>query len=108
MNGLGIVGGHRNAWNAVAVAINGLSAIIDLAQSHVVSIFGDVSAATNLDVLITQGSTFPPPDAEFTVHSTIVLGAAGNFHQLVNLGVRFIRLRSSAAVTISATIAGKP
>lgn len=95
------VGTHANAWNAAAVAINGLSAVIDVGQTPFVSAFGNVSAATTITLQYSQDGT------NFYDGPNQVLSAAGDFRIDVTTGAARARLKSSAAVTATATIAGK-
>lgn len=91
---------HGNAWLAAAVGIGGVSNIIDTQSGAEVSIFGNASVATNITVQVSQdGTNFYNYAAAFA--------ANGNFHQQVLTGARYIRLSSSAAATITATIAPK-
>lgn len=94
------VGIHANAWNNVAVAANGNSTISDLQYQTTVIVFGNSSAAVTLRLQASQdGVNF------YTVVSLAV--AIGNFGSTTSWGARYMRLQSSAASTITATIAGK-
>lgn len=96
------VGAQANAWNGAVVAAGGNSAAVDLLYCTVCTIFGNVSAATNLTVQVSQ-------DNVNWYNSDIVLNlaVAGNFYRNFDCGARYLRLLSSAAATITATIAGK-
>lgn len=97
-----IVGVHANAWDNVAVGIAGTSTVIDCQYQRTISAFGNVSAATTVKVQVSQdGINF------YDSGSEQVLAGAGNFHITLDTGARYIRLHSSAAATITATIAGK-
>lgn len=94
------IGAHANAWNAAVVGVGGDSAIIDTRYCPFISIFGNTSAATTLTAWLSQdGVNFYSSN-----HSITGTGSIGNSFQI---GARYIRLRSSAAATITATVAGK-
>lgn len=96
------VGTHANAWNAAAVLANGVSASLAVTSQRVVSGFGNASAATTITLQVSQnGTTF------YDTPVTQTLSAAGDFHVTTNTGAAHARLKSSAAATITATIAGK-
>lgn len=91
---------HGNAWLAVAVGIGGVSNVIDTQSGANVSIYGNTSVSTNITVSGSQdGTNF----YTLTTYNTV----NGNFHQMLVTGARYIRLSSSAAATITATIAPK-
>jgi len=95
-----VVGAHGNAWNAAAVGAGGLSAVVDAQYTPFVSIFGSVTGgATTITVQLSQDNV-NFYDAETTV-------ANGDFSVQNSYGARYVRLRSSNARTITATIAGK-
>lgn len=94
------VGTHANAWNNVAVAVNGVSAVLDAQYVTILTIFGNSSAAVTIRLQASQdGANF------YTV--TTIAAAIGNYGGTVSWGARYIRLQSSAASTLTATIAGK-
>ncbi len=95
------VGAHANAWDAVAVAANGTSASLDVTNAPFVSAFGNASAATTITLQYSQDGT------NWYDGPTVTLGAAGNFRIDATVGATNVRLKSSAAATITATIAGK-
>lgn len=94
------VGTQGNAWSAVAVGAGGTSAAIDTQNCSQLSVFGNVSGATTLTVQFSQDNV------NFYDSGTTTAPSA-NFGINVSVGARYIRLKSSAAVTITATIAGK-
>jgi hypothetical protein len=95
------VGTHANAWDAAAVGVGGVSAAVDAQYAGTVSAFGNVSAATTITVQYSQNN------ADFYDGAIVVLAGAGTFALDVRPGARYLRLKSSAAVTVTATIAGK-
>lgn len=97
-----VAGAHANAWNAAAVAADGVSAVIDCQYQRTISAFGTVDAATTIKVQVSQdGTNF------YDSGSEAVLAGAGDFHITLDTGARYVRLHSSAAATITATVAGK-
>ncbi|RCW44222.1 hypothetical protein [Paenibacillus prosopidis] len=98
-----VVGAHGNAWNAAAVLANGTSPGIDCQFTANVTAFGSVDAATDISVEVSQNGV-----NWYNSFLKAVLAGAGHFYISVpNLGARHVRLSSSAAATITATIAGK-
>ncbi len=95
------VGVEGNAWNAVAVGAGGVSASVDCQYTAFVSCFGVTSAVTVITVQVSQDDV-----AYYSAFSTTV-APAGDFYLAGNIGARYVRLRSSAAANITATIAGK-
>jgi len=93
-------GTHGNAWLATAVVLNGLSAIIDTGGKANITVFGNVSLALTLTVQISADGT------NFYNNSTYAV-ALGNFSVSLTNGARYIRLQSSLAATITATISAK-
>lgn len=94
---------HANAWDNVAVLVNGVSNIVKVGVSHYarVSVFGNSNGAGDIIVQYSQDGT------NFYQVATKTLAGAGDFgFDLVCAG-RFVRLKSSAAVTITATVACK-
>jgi hypothetical protein len=95
-----VVGVQGNAWNAAAVLAAGVSASIDCQYTPNISVFGNVAAgATTLTVQFSQDNV-NFYDATNTV-------ANGDFSLSGVFGARYLRLKSSNARTITATIAGK-
>lgn len=94
-------GTQANAWNAAAVGAGGTSTAVDLQYLQNVAVFGNTSGASTLTLQVSQdNSNFY--DTGYTI------AANGNFGQFFpGAGARYFRLKSSAAVTITATIAGK-
>jgi hypothetical protein len=95
------VGAHGNAWNGVAVAANGVSAALDTLGTGTVSAFGNASAATTITVQVSQNN--------LNWYDTVIaqtLASGGDFALHAALGARYVRLRSSGAATITATLAG--
>lgn len=94
-------GTHANAWSAAAVGVNGTSTAVDFALYRTVSVFGNSSAMGNIIVQFSQNNA--------TYYDGPILngGGAGDFAATFDHGARYVRLKSSAAATITATIAGK-
>lgn len=96
------VGAQANAWNAAAVGAGGTSASIDAGSLSSVSAFGTVDAATTITVQVSEDNA-----AFYDTATTAVLGGAGDFHVSLETGARYIRLKSSGAATITATVSAK-
>jgi hypothetical protein len=95
-----VVGTEGNAWSAAAVLAAGVSASIDCQYTPNISVFGNVAGgATTLTVQFSQDNV-NFYDATNTV-------ANGDFSLSGVFGARYLRLKSSNARTITATIAGK-
>jgi hypothetical protein len=96
------IGANGNAWSAAAVAAAGVSATIDTGGLAQVSVYGSVSAATNISVNVSaDGSTWWPSTQQ------AALTAAGDFYLNFATGARYLQLVSSAAATVTATISAK-
>lgn len=95
-------GTEANAWSAAAVGAGGTSTAIDTRYAGVVTCFGNSNAATTITVQVSQDNV-----AFYDSQVTQVLGGAGNFCVNAPIGARYIRLKSSGAATITATIAAK-
>ena len=96
------IGSTGNAWNAAAVAAAGVSATIDTGGLANVAVFGSASAATTIGVNVSADGAnwYPSSNSE-------ALSAAGDFYLQFACGARYIQLTSSAAATITATVAAK-
>lgn len=101
VNAVPVVGTHANAWNAAAVLAAGTSTSVDCQYASSISIFGNASAATTITVQYSQDNT------NFYDDTIDTISANGNFAFNLTAGARYVRLKSSAAATITATIAGK-
>lgn len=95
------IGFQGNAWNNVAVAANGYSNVIDTFNQAHVSIFGNGSGAATLQV------QYSADGVSFYNAGTITLSGAGNFYLDVQMGARYVRIQSSAAITLTATVSAK-
>jgi len=105
--GVGVlISNHANAWNNVAAAGNGLSNIIDCYGANTISVFGNVSGATTIQVYYSQdGVNFYSAGT----NRQIVLAGAGNFViPDFLLGARYLQLQTTGAVTLTVTVSGKP
>jgi hypothetical protein len=97
-----VVGAHANAWNATAVGAGGNSTAIDCQYTPFVTAFGNTSGATTISLQVSQDNS------NFFTAATVTIGTGGgNFGIDVTTGARYVRLSSSNARTITATIAGK-
>jgi hypothetical protein len=94
-------GAHANAWSAAAVGINGTSTALDTDYLPFVTAFGNSSAAATITLQVSQDNT------NYYDGPTQVLAGAGNFCINATVGARYVRLKSSAAATITATLAAK-
>jgi len=95
-----VVGSHANAWNAASVGANGTSTVIDCQYVSKISAFGNTSGNTTITVQESQDNT--------NFYDALALaGVNGDFGIQLVSGARYLRLKSSAARTITATIAGK-
>lgn len=97
-----VVGVYANAWDNVAVGIGGTSTAIDCQYQYRISVFGTTSAATTITANVSQDGT-----NYYDSGNEQVLAGAGDFHFSFETGARYVQLISSAAATITATIAGK-
>lgn len=95
------VGSQGNAWNAASVSANGTSTAIDCRYAPFVDVFGVMSSAGTIQFQVSQDGT-----NYYTIDSA-TRANAGDFGIHVILGSRYARLKSSAAMVITATIAGK-
>jgi hypothetical protein len=96
------VGSHGDAWLASAVAIAGTSNALDTIGGRDCSAFGTVSAATTISVQLSADNV-----NFYTSTVGQTLAGAGNFGFSFAAGARFVRLVSSAATTVTATISCK-
>jgi len=98
----------RDVADGLAVGAGGFSGIIDMPDMPFVTAFGSVSAATTITLQVAEARCPPDTaDAWFDTQVTQVLAGAADFAISATIGARFARLKSSAAVTLTATIAGK-
>jgi len=96
-------GTHANAWSAVAVSSSGVSTAFDTigCRAGVTTVFGNTGGASTLTVQYSQNN------ATFYSSAVNTGSVSGNFGLSFAHGARYVRLISSAAVTITATIACK-
>lgn len=97
-----VVGAQANAWSAVAAGIGATSTALDSQWATFCSAFGNVSAATTISVQVSSDNT-----NWYTSTTSQVLAGAGNFGFHYSPGARYSRLITSAAATITATLACK-
>lgn len=96
-----VVGDHANAWDNAATGAGGFSNSVDCRYTPFVSAFGHVSAATTIMMQLSQDNV------NFYDAANMVLAGASDFDISRTVGARYVRLKSSANVTATATIAGK-
>jgi len=94
-----ILGGQANAWSAAAVGVNGTSAALDTRWAPYCAAFGNASAGTTITAQFSANGT-----NWYTSNVAQTLGAAGDFGFVFTTGARHVRLISSAAATITASI----
>lgn len=100
---LPVTGTQGNAWNNEAVLLDGTSNAADCQFCNNISVFGVSDTATNITPQISQnGGTWYDSGSNI-----FYLLSPGNFHFSFTSAARYIRLKSSAAATITATIAAK-
>lgn len=101
--GKGTVGSHGNAWSNAAVLANGVSAVLDTHGMRVVSAFGSANAST---IMVLQ---FSMNNSTYYDGPTVILMSptGGPFHFESHTAARYVRLKSTAAATITATLAAK-
>lgn len=103
LTGTPAIGTEGNAWSAALTGVAGNSASIDLQYVSAVDIFGNVSAATDISVYLSQDNT-----NFYDSGIVIEISSAENFAVMdLPIGTRYIRLQSSNDVTATATIAAK-
>jgi hypothetical protein len=93
------VGTQGNAWNAAAVLAGGVSAAIDCQFTSNISVFGNTSGPTLITIQFSQDNV--------NFYDATSSAANGDFSISGIFGARYLRLKSSQARTITATIAGK-
>ena len=96
-----VVGSHANAWNNVAVGVNGVSNSIDCQFAPNISAFGTTDGATKIVVQLSQDNV------NFYDAVSDIVGGPGDFTISGVFGARYMRLKSTVARTITATIAAK-
>jgi len=97
-----VVGTHGNVWNGAVVSVGENSPSIDCQYVAAVSIFGHASSTTTLNVQVSQDN------ANWYAALAINVSVNGaDFYAEFSTGARYIRLGSTLATTITATIAGK-
>jgi hypothetical protein len=94
------VGTHANAWNNVAVGANGVSNSIDCQYTPHITVFGVTSGGSTISFQVSQDNSNFYTSATFNI-------TTGDFGADFTSGARYVRLKSSNARTITATIAGK-
>jgi hypothetical protein len=95
-----VVGTQANAWSAASTGAGGTSTAVDCQYAAHVTVFGNTSGASTITIQFSQDNT-NFYDSETTI------AANGNFGKSVTAGARYVRLKSSADVTATATIAAK-
>ena len=91
-------GSHANAWNAVATGVNGVSTALETIGRPHKSAFGNVSGITTITLQFSMDGT------TFYDGSSITTAGAADFVFNVTSGAAYIRLKSSANVTATASL----
>jgi hypothetical protein len=103
LKALPTVGAQANAWNNVAVLADGVSNGVDCQYVSNVVCYGTSSADSVIEFQVSMDNT-----NWYKTSNTINVGAGGDFYtSLSNFGGRYVRVSSTAAATITATIAGQ-
>lgn len=92
------LGTQGNLWNNVVVSANGVSNSFSMYGCRVVTIAGNASAATTIQVQYSVDNTH-----WYSAGPSKVLSAAGDFGFDILTAAAQIRLMSTAAATITAT-----
>jgi hypothetical protein len=87
--------------DASTVVANGMLAVVDTWSCPFVSGFGNASAATTVTLQYSMDGT------HFYAGPSTTLSGSGDFHIDSTTAARYLRLLSSAAATITATLAAK-
>lgn len=96
------VGAQANAANASALGAGGTSGAVDTGNLGNVSVFGSSDAATTITVQVSEDNvTF------YDSQLTQVLAGAGSFCINSIIGARYVRIKTSGAATITATVSAK-
>ncbi len=96
---MGMQGIQGNAWNAVLVGAGDLSPSIDMLDAAFIQVMGTTSGASTITVSTSaDGVTF---------YALATIAASGVFNVDYTISCRWVQLKSSAAVTITATVVGK-
>lgn len=96
------VGEQHNAWATGSTpGAGGFSNDFQVTDCKYMTAFGSASGATTITLQFSQDGT------TFRDGPTQVLAGAGDFYFNITTGCRRVRLKTSAAVTVSGTITGK-
>lgn len=96
------IGVQANAWDAATTGAGGTSSALDTRCAPFVTAFGNSSGATTITIQVSQDNS-----NWYDSQSTQVLSGSGNFCIHATVAARFVRLKSSASVTATATISAK-
>jgi len=96
------IGLHANAWSAADTGAGGTSGPVDTWCAPHVTAFGNASGATTLTLQVSQDGT-----NWYDSQVTQALAGAGDFCLNASVGARFVRLKSSNDVNVTATISAK-
>lgn len=87
------------AETSLAGGLDNYTTAVELINGGVVSIMGSAGGAATLTVQVSpDGTTF------YDTATNVVLGGAGDFHLTLTTAARYARLKTSATITISATV----
>lgn len=92
---------QKRVWAAAAVGAGGTSASLEINASAFASAYGNADAATTITLQYSSG------DGTFRDGPSQVLAVAGDFRIDATVGAPVVRLKSSAAATITADISAK-
>jgi hypothetical protein len=96
------VGTHANAWDNAASGAGGFSNILDTEGCSIVSGFGHVSGTTTLTLQVSQnGADFYDNNGQEAITGAVDFGTSWT------VAARYVRLKSSNNVTITATLAAR-
>ncbi len=95
-------GAQDNAWAVAVVGALGTSAALDTANRSILSAFGNVDAATTITAQVSEDNV-----TYYDTPTNVVLGGASDFHITFTTAAKYVRLKSTLAATISATIVAK-
>lgn len=93
---------HLMVAQGFAIGAGNSTSSVDMTSRPFISAFGDVSAAATITVEVSGDNT-----TWYDTGATQVLAGAGEFHISLTTAAPYMRLKSSAAVTLNAWIAGK-
>lgn len=97
-----LVGSQANAWNNAATGVAGSSSALEMRSCDTVTFFGISDGATTFTFEFSQDNS-NWYDSDYT----LVLAANREFGITIQTAARYVRVKSSANVTVTAALAGK-